>query len=78
MQGSAPLPIRWLSPESLSDGCFTTASDLWAFGVVLWEMTTLGKTPYPRMQNMEVAEKLIEDAYRMPAPACCQVLGTSI
>ena len=73
MQGSAPLPIRWLSPESLSDGCFTTASDVWAFGVVLWELTTLGKTPYPKMQNMEVAEKLTDDGYRMPEPACCQV-----
>lgn len=72
MQGSAPLPIRWMSPENLADGVFSTASDVWSFGVVLWEIVTLGKTPYGDTPNMEVAEKVAEDSYHMPCPKSCQ------
>lgn len=40
------LPVRWMSPESLKDGIFTTASDMFSYGVVLWEMSTLASQPY--------------------------------
>eukprot|EP00052_Salpingoeca_macrocollata_P025034 m.226652 g.226652 ORF g.226652 m.226652 type:complete len:629 (+) comp22362_c1_seq6:89-1975(+) len=71
MHGAAPLPIRWMAPESLADGVFTSSSDLWSFGVVLWEIVTFGKTPYSNMNNMEVAEMVVEEEYRMPSPTNC-------
>merc|ERR550514_433237 len=72
MTASCPLPIRWMAPECLNDGVFKTASDVWAFGVVLWEIATFGKLPYTKLDNMEVAERIQEgDGYRMPEPRGC-------
>lgn len=71
MTGSAPLPIRWMPPESFMDGVFSTASDIWAFGVMLWEIQTFGKLPYADLNNGEVAEQVSEDDYRLPSPGGC-------
>lgn len=64
------LPVRWMSPESLQDGIFTTYSDVWAYGVVLWEMVTLASQPYQGLSNEEVL-KFVIDGHHMHKPENC-------
>ena len=54
METSECLPMRWLAPESLLNGVFTTASDVWSFAVVLWEMFTFGDVPWGGLNNEQV------------------------
>lgn len=71
MTGSAPLPIRWMAPECLADGLYSSSSDVWSFGVVLWELVTFAKLPYGFWSNQEVCEKVTEENYHLPAPKGC-------
>ncbi|XP_030080360.1 vascular endothelial growth factor receptor 1 isoform X7 [Drosophila hydei] len=65
---SGKLPIKWLALESLSDHVFSTYSDVWSFGIVLWELFSLSKVPYPGIDpNQELFNKL-NDGYRMEKP----------
>ncbi|CAG2170716.1 unnamed protein product, partial [Oppiella nova] len=64
------IPVRWMSPESLKDGMFTTYSDIWAYGVVLYEMVTLGAQPYQGCSNETVLQNVIK-GYRLPEPENC-------
>ena len=50
------LPVRWMSPESLTDGLFTPMSDIWGFGVLLYEMITFGSFPFQGLSNNQVLE----------------------
>ena len=52
------LPVRWMSPESLSDGLFTPMSDIWSYGVVLYEMITFGSFPFQGLSNNQVISHL--------------------
>ncbi|KAI9529872.1 hypothetical protein NQZ68_008111 [Dissostichus eleginoides] len=58
--GKGLLPVRWMSPESLKDGVFTTMADVWSFGVVLWEIATLAEQPYQGMSNEQVLRFVME------------------
>lgn len=64
------LPIRWMSPESLLDGIFNSQSDVWSFGVLMWEVMSLGQQPYFTMTNIEVMNYLYEDG-RLLKPFNC-------
>ncbi|XP_052893749.1 vascular endothelial growth factor receptor 1 [Anopheles moucheti] len=67
-KGESPLPFKWLALECISDNLFSTYSDAWAYGIVLWELFSLGKVPYPGMEaNQELYNKL-RDGYRMDKP----------
>lgn len=58
-------PIKWTSPESITSNRYTSKSDVWSFGIVLYEIITYGATPYPRMTNNEMLLQ-VEKGYRMP------------
>nr|CAB3245984.1 tyrosine-protein kinase Fgr-like [Phallusia mammillata] len=63
----AKFPIKWTAPEAATHGRFTIKSDVWSFGVLLTEIVTKGRIPYPGMPNREVLER-VETGYRMPKP----------
>jgi fyn-related kinase len=65
--GRTRLPIKWMAPEAALYNRFSTSSDMWSFGVLLTELLTHGRIPYPGMSNSEVLQKL-QDGYRMPPP----------
>ncbi|XP_029680165.1 proto-oncogene tyrosine-protein kinase ROS-like isoform X4 [Formica exsecta] len=69
-EGEGLLPVRWMAPESLVDGIFTSQSDVWAFGVLIWEITSLGQQPYPARTNLEVLH-YVRAGGRLPKPLNC-------
>ena len=64
------LPVLWMSPESLFDGVSSTKSDVWSYGVLLWEIVTCGERPYTGVAT-EALLDLIKDGYRMSIPLQC-------
>ncbi|XP_073825358.1 PDGF- and VEGF-receptor related isoform X18 [Musca autumnalis] len=67
-QGDAPLPIKWLALESLSDHIFSTYTDVWSFGIVMWELFSLAKVPYPEIDANQSLYLKLKDGYRMEKP----------
>ena len=66
----AKFPIKWTAPEAALFSKFTIKSDVWSFGVLLMELITFGRMPYPGMTNPEVLAA-VEKGYRMPCPESC-------
>nr|CAD7437607.1 unnamed protein product [Timema bartmani] len=67
-KGDGPLPVKWMSVESIRDRIFSTQSDVWSFGIVLWEFFSLARTPYPGMEADEKLYNKLVDGYRMECP----------
>uniref|UniRef100_A0A3B3Q4I4 Tyrosine-protein kinase n=1 Tax=Paramormyrops kingsleyae TaxID=1676925 RepID=A0A3B3Q4I4_9TELE len=68
----AKFPIKWTAPEAALYGRFTIKSDVWSFGILLTELVTKGRVPYPGMNNREVLEQ-VERGYRMACPQDCPI-----
>ncbi|XP_077187933.1 insulin receptor isoform X1 [Paroedura picta] len=68
--GKGLLPVRWMAPESLKDGVFTAYSDVWSFGVVLWEISSLAEQPYQGLSNEQVL-KFVMDGGCLEKPENC-------
>ena len=62
------LPVKWMAIESLTDWVFSSQSDVWSFGVVLWEMFSLAKVPYPGLQFDDSFIRRLQNGYRMEKP----------
>ncbi|ESO83329.1 hypothetical protein LOTGIDRAFT_133597 [Lottia gigantea] len=67
MYEPASAPTRWMSPESLVENIYNIQTDIWSFGILIWEIFHFGITPYPSMGPQEVLEK-VHSGYRMPRP----------
>ncbi|XP_071389561.1 ephrin type-A receptor 7 isoform X3 [Centroberyx affinis] len=64
------IPVRWTATEAIQYRKFTSASDVWSYGIVMWEVMSYGERPYWDMSNQDVI-KAIEEGYRLPAPMDC-------
>jgi len=64
------LPIKWMSPEAIHDQVFNAESDVWTYGILLWEILTIGGTPYPTISNHKLLGAL-KSGYRMDKPQMC-------
>ncbi|XP_070786011.1 tyrosine-protein kinase receptor TYRO3 [Enoplosus armatus] len=64
------VPIKWMATESLSESVYTTKSDVWSFGVTMWEIVSRGRTPYPGVHNHELLD-LLRSGHRLKPPEDC-------
>ncbi|KAI8491526.1 hypothetical protein Bbelb_307260 [Branchiostoma belcheri] len=71
-RGHDLLPLKWMAPEGLkNDARFTHKSDVWSFGVLLWEVAQLGRTPYPGMEGADRIYDALQNHFRLPRPQLC-------
>uniref|UniRef100_A0A3P8SKC7 receptor protein-tyrosine kinase n=1 Tax=Amphiprion percula TaxID=161767 RepID=A0A3P8SKC7_AMPPE len=65
------IPVRWTAPEAIAYRKFTSASDVWSYGIVMWEVMSFGERPYWDMSNQDQVINAIEQDYRLPPPMDC-------
>ncbi|KAI8513937.1 hypothetical protein Bbelb_082610 [Branchiostoma belcheri] len=71
-RGHDLLPLKWMAPEGLkNEARFTHKSDVWSFGVLLWEVAQLGRTPYPGMEGADRIYDALQNHFRLPRPQLC-------
>ena len=70
MSKGGKIPVRWTAPEAIESLEFTSASDVWSYGVVMWEIMSYGKMPYGNDTNQKVIEA-VKNGYRLPQPMGC-------
>ncbi|OCT62510.1 tyrosine-protein kinase Srms [Xenopus laevis] len=70
LQVNMKIPIKWTAPEVITHGKYSTKSDIWSYGIVMYEVFMLGEMPYPGMNNQEVIAEVIS-GYRLPKPDRC-------
>ncbi|XP_069495992.1 receptor-type tyrosine-protein kinase FLT3 isoform X2 [Ambystoma mexicanum] len=68
VKGNARLPVKWMAPESLFEGIYTIKSDVWSYGILLWEIFSIGVNPYPGMQVDGNFYKLLRNGFKMDQP----------
>lgn len=68
VRGNVRLPVKWMAPESLFEGMYTMKSDVWSYGILLWEIFSLGVNPYPGIQVDANFYKLIKSGFKMDRP----------
>ncbi|XP_066446481.1 macrophage colony-stimulating factor 1 receptor [Eleutherodactylus coqui] len=68
VKGNARLPVKWMAPESIFDCIYTVQSDVWSYGIFLWEIFSLGRSPYPGVIVNRKFYKMIKDGYKMDCP----------
>ncbi|XP_054670191.1 receptor-type tyrosine-protein kinase FLT3 isoform X2 [Grus americana] len=68
VRGNARLPVKWMAPESLFEMTYTMKSDVWSYGILLWEIFSLGVNPYPGIQVDRNFYKLIQSGFKMDRP----------
>ncbi|XP_017068479.2 vascular endothelial growth factor receptor 1-like [Drosophila eugracilis] len=66
--GACKLPIKWLALESITDNVYSTYSDVWSYGILLWELFSLAMAPYPGIASNDELFKKLNDGYRMEKP----------
>ncbi|NXG69502.1 EPHB5 protein, partial [Baryphthengus martii] len=64
------IPVRWTAPEAIQYRKFTSSSDVWSYGIVMWEVMSYGERPYWDMSNQDVINAIDQD-YRLPPPPDC-------
>lgn len=68
VRGNVRLPVKWMAPESIFQGMYTVKSDVWAYGILLWEIFSLGVSPYPGMKVDHTFYAMIERGFKMGSP----------